>query len=62
MDLDTIAITQQRISEFREFVRIHWDGENLADAFVCYGDCPPLHLALMQALREEILFRRDIAE
>ncbi len=53
--------TKERLKDFAEFVRIHWDLENLLDAFRDYGDTP-LHPDMMQVLAAEIAFRRVIAE
>lgn len=54
--------TPERLREFAEFVRLHWDGENLADAFRDYGDYPPLHPLQMEVLANELAFRRVMAE
>ncbi len=55
--------TAQRLVEFAEFVRVHWDVENLRDAFRDYGEPnPPLHPDMMNVLASEIAFRRVMAE
>ena len=52
-----------RLATFAEFVRIHWDYENLQDAFRDYGEAEtPLHPDMMQVLQDEIGFRRVMAD
>jgi hypothetical protein len=50
--------TIQRLVEFREFVRVHWDLENLLDAFKDYGDEESLDPDLMRVLAAELQMRR----
>ncbi len=55
--------TKERLVEFAEFVRLHWDVEDLADAFMDYGEPnPPLHPDMMAVLAAELKFRRVVAE
>lgn len=55
--------TSERLKDFREFVRIYWDGENLADMFRDYEEeYEPLHPDQMKVLTDELAFRRVMAE
>lgn len=54
--------TKERLASFAEFVRVHWDLENLQDAFRDYGTEAPLHPDMMAVLAAELKFRRVLAE